>query len=143
MTEGDPVRKNSQEQVDSPVITFLVNKDDVAIAVMLAMKMSKTGKGNFVVKQPEDADIDPKTGYLYEGKNEGKIRLLREGQNDYRAYDFALDKVLNVKKHFTGFLKGEEADFWTGMAIVDEMQKQVDYFHYDIGEYKDYLTPVK
>lgn len=143
MTERDQHPKTNKENETPAPNFFFVGKDDVAVCVMLAMDMTKTGKGDFVVKQPKDADIDPTTGYLYEGENEGKVRLLREGQDDYRAYDFALGEVLDVKRGFQSWAGEEDADFFTTWAVADEIQKQVDYFKYDIGKYKDFLTPEK
>lgn len=122
LPSGNNVAKkppSEQEKTDAPK-SFMVNGEAMGICIMLAMKMNKTGLCNFIVKAPEDNDVDPDTGERYP---DGNVRMLIEGQKDFSAYNKALGKVLKV---WTGL----EAlgQFHAGMAASEEIDNQVNYF---------------
>lgn len=115
-----PERSNSE--IDKPTRSFMVSGDVMGICIVLALKMTKTGKGEFKVKAFEDNDIDTATGKLYP---EGKVRMLMEGQDDFSAYDRALARVLEARE---AYLVRFGDEFIAGLKVSEEIDDQVDYF---------------
>lgn len=115
-----PERSNSE--IDKPTRSFMVSGDVMGICIVLALKMTKTGKGEFIVKAFEDNNIDTATGKLYP---EGKARMLMEGQDDFSAYDRALARVLEARE---AYLVRFGDEFIAGLKVSEEIDDQVDYF---------------
>lgn len=116
---------SGQEQVGVPR-SFMVSGDVMGICIVLAMKMTKTGLGDFRVRAMENNDIDPNTGELYP---DGNVKMLMEGQEDFSAYNKALKEILEVRQNYL-----EAFDqFYAGMAVSEEIDRQVSYFRLGIG----------
>ena len=115
-----------REQDGTSVRSFMINGELMGTCIVLAMEMTKTGKGIFIVKAPEDNDIDPSTGYLFP---DDKVMMLMEGQEDFSAYERALKKVLEARQRILGIFGEDYAE----IAAVEEMQKQVDDFRLGIS----------
>ncbi|MCL4417164.1 MAG: hypothetical protein M1365_10770 [Actinobacteria bacterium] len=127
MKEGDPANKGT-EYSDTPPIarSFMVKEDEMGLSIMLARKMTEAGLGDYKVKAPIENDIDPNTGYLFE---DGQVFLIKEGQDDFSAYDVTLGKVLDVRR---SFLKAFNDEFLAAMSGQEEITKQIDYLRFGL-----------
>lgn len=128
MNERDVSEKTShekQEQTDKQR-SFMTDGETIGICLILAVKMTRTGKGTFVVKAYEENDIDPNTGKLYPND---QVRMIVEGQEDFSAYHKALEKVLDKRKIYLESF----GEFYAGLAASEEIDEQVDYFRLGIG----------